>query len=360
MYLEMSQINRPMKFFASFLSDKGLTRKAYLNLLTVVLDYGASLIVGFIITPLMVAGLGNFLFGMWQVLVRLIGYLTPASGRVAYALKATIANKQVSTDYDQKRRYIGSTLLIWLLFLPILVGIGGTVSWFVPYWIHAQAAFIWIARAVAGLLVLGMVINTITSVPEVTLQGENLGYKRMGMSVLLIFIGGGFTWLALSLRTGIVGVAAALIVADIVTGLFYFGVVRKNVPWFGWAKPQRAETRQMLGLSWWFICWNLVTSLLLGSDVVVLGLLNSVESVTNYSLTKYVPDFLIGAIVIIIFGIVPGLGSIIGTGDYEKAVRVREEFNSSIWLVATTFGASILIWNKVFLGLWVGASHYSG
>lgn len=104
--------------------------------------------------------------------------------------------------------------------------------------------------------------------------------------------------------------------------------------------------------------WNLVTTLLLASDVVVLGLLNSVESVTNYSLTKYVPETLIGVIVIIILGSCP-LGSIIGTGDYQKAVRLRDEINSFIWLVATTLGASILIWNRVFIGLWVGADHYS-
>ena len=48
-----------MKFISGLLSDKGLTKKAYLNALTVVLDYGASLIVGFLITPLMVAGVGK-------------------------------------------------------------------------------------------------------------------------------------------------------------------------------------------------------------------------------------------------------------------------------------------------------------
>jgi O-antigen/teichoic acid export membrane protein len=116
----------------------------------------------------------------------------------------------------------------------------------------------------------------------------------------------------------------------------------------------------MLRLSWWFMGWNLVTSLLLASDVVVLGLLNSVESVTDYSLTKYVPETLIGVIVIVIFGIMPGLGSIIGTGDYERAARLRDEINSFIWLAATTLGASIIIWNRAFIGLWVGADHYSG
>ena len=356
----MSIITRPMKLISGLLSDKGLTKKAYLNALTVALEYGASLFVGFLITPLMVAGLGNYSYGMWQVLNRLIGYISPASGRPGFALKVTLANQQASTDYDQKRRYVGSTLLIWLLFLPLLIGVGGIVSWFVPGWIHTPDAYVWIVRAVAGLLVLNMIVNTLSSVPQVTLQGENLGYKRMGVSVALVFIGGGFTWLALYLKTGLVGVAGAVVASTFVTGLFYLRVVRSYAPWFGSAHPRLSDTRQMLRLSWWFMGWNLVTSLLLASDVVVLGLLNSVESVTDYSLTKYVPETLIGVIVIVIFGIMPGLGSIIGTGDYERAARLRDEINSFIWLAATTLGASIIIWNRAFIGLWVGADHYSG
>ena len=86
-----------------------------------------------------------------------------------------------------------------------------------------------------------------------------------------------------------IGVAAAVVASTLTTGLFYLWVVKSYTPWFGLARPHLADTRQMLGLSWWFMGWNLVTTLLLASDIVVLGLLNSVESVTNYSLTKYVP-----------------------------------------------------------------------
>lgn len=356
----MSAVTRPSKVISGLLSDNGLTKKAYLNALTVVLDYGASLLVGFIITPILVAGLGNYLYGMWQVLNRLVGYLTPASGRPGFALKATLANQQASTDYAQKRRYVGSTLLIWLMFLPLLAGSGAIVSWYVPYWVHAPAEYVWLVRGAAAVLAANLVIDALSSVPQVTLQGENLGYKRMGMSVVLIFVGGGFTWLALYLKTGLIGVAAAVFFATLATGLFYLQVVRSYTPWFGADRPHRADTRKMLSLSWWFMGWNLVTSLLLVSDVVVLGVLNSVESVTNYTLTKYVPENLIGVIVIIVMGIMPGLGGIVGTGDHTKAVRLRAEINSFIWLAGTALGASILLWNRMFIGLWVGADHYAG
>ena len=356
----MSTVSRSLKFISGLLSDQGLTRKAYLNAFTAILDYAARLIVGLVVIPLMVAGLGNYLFGMWQILNRLIGYTTPASGRPGFALKAMLANRQASTDYSQKRRYVGSALVIWLLFLPVLVGVGAIVAWFVPFWVHAPAAFIWIIRAASGLLVANLVIDALSSLPQVTLQGENLGYKRMGMSVVLVLVGGGLTWLALYLRTGIIGVASAVFASTLATGLFYLWVVRNYAPWFGVGKPRPEDTRQMLGLSWWFMGWNLVTSLLLVSDVVVLGLLNSVESVTNYALTKYVPESLIGVIVIVVFGIMPGLGGIIGTGDRRRAIRLRAEINAFIWLAATSLGASILLWNRIFMKLWVGAEHYAG
>ena len=356
----MSTVRRSLRLVSGLFSDKSLTKKAYLNALTVVFDYAASLMVGFLITPLMVAGLGNYFFGLWQVLNRLMGYISPASGRPGFALKAILANQQTSSDFDQKRRYVGSTLVIWLLFLPLLIGIGGIVSWYVPFWVHAPLAFVWITRGVAGLLVMNMIVNTLSSVPQVTLQGENLGYKRMGMSVSLVFVGGGLTWVALHFKTGIVGVATVVVFSTIINGLFYLGVVKHHTPWFGAAKPQLVDIRRMLSLSGWFMGWNLVTTLLVSSDVVVLGLLNSVESVTNYSLTKYVPETLIGVIVIVVFGIVPGLGSIIGAGDYERAIRLRGEIISFTWLVGTTLGASILMWNRAFITLWVGEEHYSG
>ena len=356
----MSVVSRPLRILSGIFSDKSLTKKAYLNALTVLLDYAASLIVGFIMTPLVVAGLGNYFYGMWQVLNRLVGYITPASGRPGFALKVTLANQQASTDEEQKRRYVGSTLIIWLLFLPLLIVVGGVVSWFVPYWVNAPENYYWTVRVVSALLVANMIIDTLSSIPQVTLQGENLGYKRMGMSAVLVFVGGGYTWLALYWETGIIGISLAVIASTLTTGLFFLWVVRNYSPWFGVSRPRAADVRQMLSLSWWFMGWNLVTSLLLASDVVVLGLLNSVESVTSYTLTKYVPETLIGIIVVVVFGIMPGLGRIIGTGDHKRAIRLRSEINSLIWLFATAFGASVLMWNRTFMTLWVGPEQYSG
>jgi O-antigen/teichoic acid export membrane protein len=344
----------------SLLSDSTLTKKASLNALAASLDYGARLLVGFWITPFLVAGLGDFYYGSWQFLLRIVGYISPASGRPTQALKWTIANQQSSIDYEQKRGYVGSALLVWLLFLPVTLVLGGILAWFVPYWIKAPTDYFWPVRLSSGLLVANLVFTTLAAVPEAVLEGENKGYKRMGLSMLLVFVGGGITWIFLYFNTGIWGVATATLLITFITGIFYLSVVRTFSPWFGIAKPSAAAAREFLGLSWWFLGWNLVMNLMTASDVILLGILISVESVTNYTLSKYAPEVLISLVAIIVFGIIPGLGGIIGSGDFEKASKVRGEIMTLTWLVLTVFGTSILLWNHSFIRLWVGEEHFVG
>src|SRR5262245_35778244 len=80
------------KFFTKLFSDENLTKKAYMNVLAATLDYGVRLITGFLVTPFLVSGLGDILYGVWRTLGNLTGYISAASGRPSQALKFTIAS----------------------------------------------------------------------------------------------------------------------------------------------------------------------------------------------------------------------------------------------------------------------------
>ena len=358
--MSTSKVTQDLKFFSKLLSDKGLTKKASLNALAAALDVGSRLLVGFIITPLLVTGLGDFFFGVWRVLQQLVGYVSPVSGRTTQALKWTLASQQASSDYDKKRRYIGSALVVWAFFLPLLTVLGGLLAWFAPSWLDAPKDFFWSIRLAGGILVAGLVMQSLVYIPRSVLEGENLGYKRMGLSAILVFVGGGFTWLALYLDTGIAGVAAAALATSLLTGILFLQIARTYTPWIGVARPSFEAVRQFLGLSWWFLGWHLVMRVMMASDVVILGMLDSVELVTTYSLTKYAAETLIMLVAIIVFGITPGLGGIIGSGDLPKATQVRNEIMSLTWLVVTVLGPTVLLWNWAFIRLWVDAKYYAG
>ncbi|MFQ5544446.1 MAG: lipopolysaccharide biosynthesis protein, partial [Acidiferrobacterales bacterium] len=355
-----NRISLKSRTLSKWFSDESLTRKAYLNAIASALDYGTRLAVGFVINPLLVTGLGSYGYGVWQVLGRLVGSINPVGGRSTQALKWTIANQQASTDYEEKRRQVGSAVAVWLLFLPLLVSLGAVLAWFAPIWLNAPAELSQSVRFAAAILVVSLIIVSIADVPRSVLTGENLGYKRMGLSALLVAVGGALTALALYLNAGLVGVATASLAATILTGVLFLKVARVHVPWFGIAKPLRGAVRSFLRLSGWFLVWGLVMRLMRASDVVILGILESAELVTIYSLTKYVPETLISLVAIVVFGITPGLGGIIGSRNLQKAIRVRKEIMSFTWLLVTVLGATILLWNESFVRLWVGQEYYAG
>lgn len=348
------------KLHAKAATHKSLTLKASLNALAAALDYSARLVVGFWINPLLVSGLGSYGYGVWQVLGRLIGYVAPASGRAAHALKWTIAHQQALTDGEQKRRQVGSAVVVWSLFLPLLILLGGLLAWSAPFWLDAPQEFLHPIRLAAVLLVADLILSSLVELPRAALEGENLGYKRMGLSALLVFVGGGLTAVVLYFDQGLVGVAGVSLTATLLTGALFLVVAYTQLPWFGMARPSRENVRQFFGLSGWFLAWNLIVKLMRASDVVVLGTVGSVESVTIYTLTKYAPESIVNLVAVVVFGMSPGLGGIIGSGNLQKAARVRAEMMAFTWLILTIAGSTILLWNRSFLQLWVGKEYDAG
>ena len=163
-------------------SDGSLTKKASLNAAASTAEQGARIVAGLIISPILLTHLGDTVFGIWQVLQRLIGHASPASGRPGEALKWTIAHEQRSTDYEFKRRQVGNALAVWVLFLPLLLAIGGVLAWLSPVWLDVPPDSYGTVRLAAGILVLDAVLFSLLYLPQSVLQGENLGYKRLGLA----------------------------------------------------------------------------------------------------------------------------------------------------------------------------------
>jgi O-antigen/teichoic acid export membrane protein len=255
---------------------------------------------------------------------------------------------------------VGSAVVVWLMFLPLLSLLGGILTWFIPNWLEAPPELYPGIRWAAALLVANLIFTNLAEIPQSVLRGENLGYKRMGITTLFVLLGGGLMALAMFFKAGLIGVALANLITTALTGLLFYKIVRSYVKWFGIAKPIFSAVKKFLRLSGWFLAWTLVLQLLKAGDVVVLGIFDSAEMVTHYSLTRYIPETIIGVVAIIVFGITPGLGGIIGKGDLKKASRVRGELMIFTWFIVTIFGATMLLWNQSFLNLWVGGEYYTG
>ena len=345
---------------ARVFSDRTLTKKASLNSAAYVLDAAARAIVGFVVNPILLVHLGNVGFGNWQVLQRLVGHANPAGGRPSEALKWFIANRQSSDDEDSKRRAIGSAIAVWLVFVPVVGVVGALLGWFAPEWLHVPLASYTTVRLAAAILVADITLSGLGNIPWAVLQGQNLGYKRLGMTMSLEFVGGGLILLAVFSGSGFVGLALASIATTVLAAALFLWIVRNYVPWFGVARPDLREVWHFTRLSGWFLLWNLVTRVMMGSDVVVLGIFGSASAATTYTLTRFVPLTITVAVTSLITAIMPGLGGLVGAGEFDRAARIRTETLSATWLITAVAGACVLLLERSFLGLWVGPKYYPG
>jgi len=188
----------------------------------------------------------------------------------------------------------------------------------------------------------------------------NLGYKRMGLQAGLNVVGGALTVGAFYTGSGLIGLAGAQITLTALTGVLFWLVVKKYVRWFGIVKPRLAEVRSFLGISVWWLGWTLINKLIMASDVLVLGIVASTSTVTTYTLTSYAGLTLLSIISLVLSAVAPGLGGVIGQKQYEQASKLLTEILSFSWLLVTALGTTILMWNRSFVFLWIGAKHYAG
>jgi O-antigen/teichoic acid export membrane protein len=337
-----------------------LSRRAALNAVQSLLEYGAKLGVGLVVIPILVSGLGQTLFGVWEMLGRLVGQMAATDGRPTQALRLVLANRQSDEDVQAKRRQIGSALVVWLLCLPLVTAVGALVVWLSPTITKVPPALHPDVRLASALLVGSLVATTLAAVPESVLRGLNLGYKRMGLQTGVSVAGGVLMVAAVYAGFGLRGLAGSQIIVAGLTGLCFWMLTRRFVPWFGVGRPTAAEVRPMLAMSLWLALGDLIAKLLMASDVLVLGAVVSAAAVATYVLTGYAARLAVNLLVLGTEAAMPGLAGLIGARAYERAAALRGEMLALTWLFTTVAGAAILAWNRSFLHLWVGSGNYAG
>lgn len=338
-----------------------LTRRASLNAVASLLDFGAKAAVTLVVTPILVSGLGRSLYGIWEMLGRFGSYLSVTDGRATEALRLVVAQHQEPSDADLNRRTVGATLAVWVIMLPLVLAAGAAFAWWLaPALTKAPPDLVGQVRTTGLLLVMTFVVTSLGSVPESALRGMNLGYRQMGVQAGISILGGGLAAGAMWMGLGLTGVADAHVLRALAAGLCFWLLARRYVSWFGAARPTRAEVRSLLGMSVWLTAGDAIAKILLASDVLILGAVVAPAAVAAYALTGYAARTALGIHVFTAGAAMPGIGGLLGGGQLARAVQARRELLTLTWLFVTAVGATILLWNRSFVSLWVGESYYAG
>lgn len=339
---------------------ENLKQRAYLNTVSSMVDYTANRLTGLFVNPFVIAGLGTSLFGIWQMLGQFTGYVNIADTRSSQVLKWTVAQKKDVATVEELRKDAGAAFVVMLLVMPVILIAGSFIAWYAPYITHAEKAHFSLIRITCSLLIFSVLIFKFFELFEAVLRGMNLTFKRMGVRAVIVIIGGGLKVLAITSGYGLIGLAVVQLFDSLLIGISYYIVVKRNVAWFGFAKPNRSNIFRFGKLSAWYLADAGANMVNTNSDKILLGIIAGPVTVAYYTLTKFIPAALQGLINRLILGIMPGIGKLLGLKEYDKVNRVRKKINSISLLLTTAFGVTVIIFNQPFLNAWVGSEHFAG
>jgi len=337
-----------------------LSSKAALTFVSGLLQQGARFLVGFVVSPIVIRGLGPELYGAFQMIQQTVGYLSLSDMRPMGTLKFTLAVRQHIDDIEEKRRQIGSALLLWTLSFPIFLLLGTVTIWFAPSFIRTVPAHFGAVRLALAIVFFSVAVDRLLSLPGNVLRGMNLDYKAMGLNAVTVLLGGLLSAAAIWSDLGLPGVAAASVLGALITGGARFWVAKRALSWFGAAMPRREEFIEFAQLSGWLFLYGLSSVLLAASDLVLVGYLLGPSAAAVYATTGLVLRMTSEPMSMLLSSGGPGISGLCGQGDWLRVEKVRTEMFIMAIAGMTLIGSGVIALNEWFLALWVGKGYFAG
>lgn len=341
-------------------NDGTLTWKAVLTLANNILQMSSRFIVGFIVTPIIITGLGQVLYGSWVMIQETCGYLNRADLRTMSTLKFTLARTQSSNDFSQKRRFIGAAFSIWALSFPIILLIGMLLVWQVPKIIKTSDDLLYTIRITLAISIFAVGISRLISLPGNVLRGNNLDFKAMGLNSFVILLGGGLSALAVVSGLNLPGLACAALISTLLAGSVRFVITKKKIPWFGIEKPFKKDFFSFIKISWWLFLSSLANTTLRSGELIIVGILLSPSATAIFATTSAILRITKEGIIKFILSGSPGIIGLCGNKDWEKLNKLKMEIYAIALFIVTPLGFLLIALNESFLSLWVSKKYYAG
>ncbi len=334
------------------------TRRAGLGAASLLVQRGAGLVVGLLVTPAVVSALTGERYGQWIMLMQFMGYASLVDLGNSSVLKLDLAVQQHVDNALVKQRQVGAALLGLVLTTPLYLLAGAGLVWLARHQVIAQAgADLLVAGAVVLLsLLVGRFSSTLTHV----LFGANLDYKSTGARTVIAVFTAVLDLVVVRLGAGLVGLAASKLVGAILLALVLGAAARRHVPWFGLKLPARGEFWRLFrrNVRYMSAQWGSVFSE--ATDVVLVGYLLGPTTAAAYALTSALARMFSTTASAMLGSVRSGQGDLFGRGRRDLLAALRVQMHTTSILLFAIVGGVVLVINRSFVGLWVGPEHYAG
>lgn len=328
---------------------RAVSDRAVFTALATLLSRGANIFLLILLTPFLFAGLGEKLFGIYQLTQRVSQFGGMASLGASNYLKIRLAEMYADEDAQERRKAIGDCIMQWAILSPALA------LWiFLTYQLISGRTGVSGSQAVAVMVLITLMpLGQLLSVGNIALFTHHRGYMGVPLWTGIAICASALAAAAAYLGYGIEGVAAALAAGTLLNGLSSLVLARKLLPWFGVEWPSLREFLGNFGKSFGaavasmvYLGLQLFEALIVGLGAGPVVLARLVLTVVGVQCLDTVVRSFIGTAA---YAVAP----LVRERQAERIASIRVEAHGNIVSLFAVAGPAVIAFTPVIIPIWI-------
>jgi len=332
-----------------------------------ILNVAASLVqtvmvsaVGFLATPRLLAWLGHEKYGAFNAVNQWYAYVLLLEFGLGGALSPLLAHALAQTDPDAVRRTLAAGIRAYGRILFLMLAGGAILAWLIPYLILVSPAARTDLRMGCLLAVVGVLLVPLAPF-RALVEAEQRTYV-----VSLLLVGQSLLITGLALWWAYRGLGITGQFLAVLLGSFFFHAALA-APYLDRRllqalrlTPERALNQRLWKLSGLTFVFNIAGRLSILSDNIVVAALLGPAQVVPFFLTQRLPLFAQTQLQSLGGGTWAAMAELHFTGQLTLFRQRLLEITRLVAVLATAVLVPIVLFNRVFVTLWVGRTQFGG
>lgn len=335
-----------------------LGRTAVLNLAA----FGTAALAALLVTPSVVAHLGDARYGAWSVVAELVGYSVLLDFGVRWAVGYFLVRHLAHDDRHAAERVLGTAAVVLGGVGVLVLALGAGMAAVFPALFDVPAAEVGEVRTAITILTTILGVGLPLELASAILYANRRMDLQSGVDIVCsVLTAIGFV-IVVAAGGGLVALSLVQAASRAVGWTLRIGAVRR-LPGRYRIDPRRAEwacVGELVRLGGRSFVMNVARLLFGRMQAVIIGAAVGLELVTRYRIGSVLADYLFAAVGAVSLAFTPHLAHLLAVGDREGARRLYLRATRFASLIALGLAALVLPLGTSFIGLWMGPQYVAG
>jgi O-antigen/teichoic acid export membrane protein len=338
-----------------------MSKKLVLNSLSGTLLFVISIVVAFVMSPIYIKTLGNRDYGLWELVMSVIGYMGLLDLGIGPALVRFVSVASGREDRDEMRQIISTAFVFFIAIGFVSVAACILLGYFPSIVAGKESKDIANVGTVFLLFGLNAGLTLPLQVFIATLMGVQRHYFINITRAVLMILNALMSWYLLRKFPGN-GLVILALLQPVVTFFqcaLFVGAVQfdKQIPNMALSAVTWLKFRELFNFGVKNAVMMIASRLQNQSVPFIIGNVVGLGSIVYFVMPNRLIEYAKGLSMAIGFPLTPYFGSTLGKGNHQELVKSWLNTTFALQIVTMVMPIAIFFYGETFLSLWIGKEY---